>query len=140
MRLLRLVKIVRVSQPIPEPYLDLFQKPAFAHLATIMPNNSPQVTPVWVDYDGEHILVNTALGRVKERNMRLGAKVALAILDPDNPYRYLQIRGSVVERTEVGAREHINALSLRYTGKPFPFREGERRLICKISAEHLDLH
>src|SRR5262245_24385613 len=85
---------------IPEKYLDVFQKKAFAHLATLMPDGTPQVTPVWVDYDGTHILVNSARGRQKDKNMQRNRAVALSIQDPDNPYRYLEVRGKVVDITE----------------------------------------
>src|SRR5882724_9484087 len=102
---------------IPKKYLDLFDKKAFAHLATIMPDGSPHVTPVWVDYDGEHVRFNSARGRVKDKNVRSNSQVALSIQDPDNPYRYLQVRGRVVEITETGADDHIDKLSQKYTGK-----------------------
>ncbi|MCS6772618.1 MAG: PPOX class F420-dependent oxidoreductase [Thermoflexales bacterium] len=125
---------------IPEAYLDLFAKRSFAHLATVMPDGSPQVTPIWVDYDGQHVLVNTARGRIKDRNMRPGVWVALAIMDADNPYRYLQVRGPVVEESEEGAAEHIQRLAHKYTGKPFTLRPGEVRVIYKIRPEKLDLH
>src|ERR1700748_1069572 len=97
---------------IPVSYLDLLeQKTAFAHLATLMPDGSPQVTPVWFDYTNGAIRVNSARGRVKDRNMKEGAQVALAILDPDNAYRYLQVRGTVRRVTEDGAAAHIDALA-----------------------------
>mgnify|MGYP001577375420 FL=1 len=82
-----------MSNCIPETYRDLFQKRAFAHLATLMPDGTPQVTPVWCDYDGTYIRINSARGRVKDRNMRRNPQVALGIMDPDNPYRYLAVRG-----------------------------------------------
>src|ERR1017187_2996102 len=100
-----------------EKYQDLFTKKAFANLGTLMPDGSPQVTPVWGDYDGTHILVNSAKGRVKDKNMRRDARVALAISDPENPYRYLEVRGRVVEITESGADAHINRLAKKYLGK-----------------------
>jgi PPOX class probable F420-dependent enzyme len=80
-------------QKIPESHRDLFRKRSFGHFATVMPNGSPQVTPVWVDYDGEYVLVNAATGRQKTRNIERNARVAIDILDPDNPYRWLQVRG-----------------------------------------------
>ena len=122
---------------IPEQYKDLFQKKAFANLATINADGTPQVTPVWVDFDGTHIRFNTAKGRVKERNLRRTPKVALAILDPDNPYRYLRVSGRMVEITEQGADPHIDALAQKYLGKDkYPFRQpGEVRLLCKILPE-----
>jgi len=103
---------------IPAAFHDLLQgKKALAHLATIMPDGSPQVTPVWFDYTNGHIRVNTAKGRVKARNMAEGSRVALSIVDPDNAYRYLQIRGTVVHVTEEGARAHIDSLAKKYLGK-----------------------
>jgi PPOX class probable F420-dependent enzyme len=103
---------------IPAPFLDLVtSKKAFAHLATIMPDGSPQVTPVWFDYTSGRIRVNTAKGRVKARNMAAGSRVALSILDPDNGYRYLQIRGAVAKVTEDGAVAHIDSLAKKYLGK-----------------------
>ncbi len=102
---------------LPPDFLDLVTtKKAFADLATVMPNGSPQVTPIWFDFDGKYIRVNSARGRVKDKNMRRDPRVALSILDPDNPYRYLAIRGRVVKVTEDGAVEHINALARKYRG------------------------
>jgi PPOX class probable F420-dependent enzyme len=103
---------------IPAAFLDLLQdKKALAHLATIMPDGSPQVTPVWFDYTNGKIRVNTAKGRVKARNMVEGSRVALSIVDPDNAYRYLQIRGTVSHVTEAGAVAHIDSLAKKYLGK-----------------------
>jgi PPOX class probable F420-dependent enzyme len=99
-------------------YLDLLKdKKAFAHLATLMPDGTPQVTPVWFDYANGAIRVNSARGRVKDRNMKQGSAVALSILDPDNPYRYLQVRGKVRKVTEDGAVAHIDALAKKYIGQ-----------------------
>src|ERR1700741_1886732 len=99
-------------------YLDLLQqKKAFADLATIMPDGSPQVTPVWFDYAGGAVRVNTAKGRVKARNLHEGSQVAVAIMDPDNPYRYIQIRGRVRRATEEGASAHIDSLAKKYLGR-----------------------
>jgi PPOX class probable F420-dependent enzyme len=120
---------------IPDNYLDLFrQKKAFASLATLMPDGSPQVTPVWFDYDGKYLRVNTAKGRVKARNMRPGAAVALAILDPDNAYRYAQMRGRVARASEEGAAAHIDALAKKYLGRDkYPFAQpGEVRIMYEI--------
>ncbi len=122
-----------------DQYLDLFNKRTFAQLATIMPDGSPQVSPVWVDYDGEEILINTAVGRQKYLNMRRDARVAVAIQDPDNPYRKLLVRGRVIEMTEKGADEHIDMLARKYTGaeKYQNRRPGEVRVIVKIKARHV---
>src|SRR5215831_2182746 len=119
---------------IPNEYLDLFQKRAFANLATLMPDGSPQVTPVWVDFDGTHVLVNSARGRQKDKNMQKNARVALSILDPDNPYRYLEIRGKVEVITEAGANDHIDKMAKKYMGKDkYPYRRPEEvRVLFKI--------
>ena len=120
---------------IPDAFLDLLQqKKAFASLATIMPDGSPQVTPVWFDYVDGIIRVNTAKGRVKARNMKEGAAVALAIMDPDNAYRYIQIRGRVRRAVEQGADAHIDSLAKKYLGKDtYPFRQpGEVRVMYEI--------
>lgn len=126
-------------QPIPDKYRDLFQKRAFAHVATAMPDGSPQVTPMWVDYDGTYILVNTARGRQKDRNLRRDPRVALTIMDPDNPYRYLLIRGRVAEITEQGAVEHIDRLAQKYVGTETyqNLQPGEVREIIKIEPKHV---
>ncbi len=122
---------------IPEQYRDLFTKKAFAHLATMGPDGAPQVTPVWVDFDGMHVRFNTAKGRVKVRNLAHDPRVALSIQDPDNPYRYVQVRGRVVEATEKGADAHIDALAKKYLGQDkYPFRQpGEVRIIYKVVPE-----
>jgi PPOX class probable F420-dependent enzyme len=119
---------------IPDQFKDLFSKVAFAHLATLMPDGSPQVTPVWCDFDGTNVRVNSAKGRVKDKNMRRNKKVALSAQDPETPYRYLAMSGEVVEITEEGADAHIDSLAKKYLGKDkYPFRgPGEVRVIYKI--------
>ncbi|HKW91491.1 MAG TPA: TIGR03618 family F420-dependent PPOX class oxidoreductase [Methylomirabilota bacterium] len=125
--------------PIPAEFLDLFQKASFAHLATLMPDGSPHVTPVWVDYDGRHVLVNSAAGRRKDLNMAERNRVAIEIADPDNPNRYVAVRGPVVEITEIGADAHLDRLARRYLGRdryPDSYRfPGEVRRIYKIAPE-----
>jgi PPOX class probable F420-dependent enzyme len=123
---------------IPDNYLDLLQqKTAFASLATLMPDGSPQVTPVWFDYKDGLIRVNSAKGRVKTRNMKPGSPVALAIMDPDNPYRHLQVRGHVGRVTEEGADAHIDSLAKKYLGKDkYPYAQpGEQRVLFEITPE-----
>jgi PPOX class probable F420-dependent enzyme len=120
---------------IPDKYLDLLQqKKAFAELATVMPDGTPQVTPVWFDYAGGKMRVNTAKGRVKARNLKPGSPVALSIMDPDNSYRYVQIRGRVVSAQENGADAHIDSLAKKYLDKDkYPFRQpGEMRIMYEI--------
>ena len=128
-----------MSSAIPEKYADLFEKQAFGNLGTLMPDGSPQVTPVWVDYDGKYVRVNSAKGRVKDKNMRRDGRVSIALQDPANPYRYLEVRGKVVEITENGADDHINKLSQKYLGKPvYPFRQpGEVRVLYKIEPQRV---
>ncbi len=126
---------------IPAPYQDLFTtKKAFAHLATVMPDGAPQVTPVWFDSTDGKIRVNTARGRAKDRNMTQNAKVALSILDPDNPYRHVAIRGRVARITEEGADAHIDSLARKYLGQDkYPFRQpGEVRVIYEIAIDTLN--
>ncbi len=123
---------------IPEKYRDLFNKRAFAALTTLMPDGSPQTTPVWVDTDGEHVIFNSAKGRQKDRNVRRDPRVALAIVDPDNPYRYLEVRGKVAEITEQGADAHIDKMAKKYLGQDkYPYRQaGEVRVVYKVRPEH----
>jgi PPOX class probable F420-dependent enzyme len=122
---------------IPEQYNDIFQKKAFAQLATIMPDGTPQVSPVWFEFDGQNIVINSAKGHVKDQNMRRDPRVGLDIVDPANPYRHLSIRGRVVDITEKGADEHIDKLTKKYIGQDrYPYREpGEVRVIYKIQPE-----
>lgn len=123
-----------------QDYADLLQeKKAFAHLATTMPDGAPQSTPVWVDYRDGRVLVNTAKGRVKARNMHQGSQVALSITDPDNPYRYVQVRGVVAKVHDEGADAHIDFLAKKYLGKDkYPFRQpGEERVIYEIEPERV---
>jgi PPOX class probable F420-dependent enzyme len=122
---------------IPEDYLDLFDKPAVASLATLMPDGQPQVSPVWCDFDGQHVLVNSARGRQKDKNLQHDPRISLCITDPENPYRYLEIRGRVVETTEQDADDHIDKMAKKYLGKDkYPYRQpGEVRIIFKIEPQ-----
>ena len=126
-----------MANEIPASFRDLFNKRAFAHLATMMNDGTPQVTPVWCDFDGTHVRINTARGRVKDRNLEANPRVALSAQDPDNPYRYVQVRGRVAEMTEQGADAHIDALAKKYIGKDkYPNRQpGEVRVMVKITPE-----
>jgi len=126
-----------MAEVIPSKYQDLFDKKVFAGLVTLMPDGSPQITPVWIDFDGQHVLVNTAAGRRKDKNLQRDGRVALMLVDPDNPYRYLEVRGSVAERTHDGADDHINKMAKKYLGKDiYPFRQpGEVRVLYKVKPE-----
>ena len=128
-----------MSNTIPDKYRDLFEKKAFGQLATLMNDGSPQVTPVWCDFDGKHVRVNSALGRVKDKNVRRNPKVAISLQDPDNPYRYITVRGTVEEITQAGADDHIDALAKKYLGKDkYPGRTpGEVRVIYKIRPDRV---
>jgi PPOX class probable F420-dependent enzyme len=120
---------------IPDSYSDLLNvKKPLAILATVMPDGSPQATPVWFDFTDGKIRVNTARGRVKDRNMTQNAKVALSIVDPENPYRHVQIRGVISRATEEGADAHIDSLAKKYLGQDkYPFRrDGEVRVMYEI--------
>jgi PPOX class probable F420-dependent enzyme len=129
---------------IPESHLDLLntETKAFAYLATVMKDGSPQVTPVWFDFDGEHVYINSAEGRIKDRNMRSRPVIAMTIQDPANPYRYLQLRGRVIGFSHEGADDHIDALSLKYTGKPqYEWRNrNEKRIKYKVQIDKVDAH
>ena len=128
-----------MANVIPQGYLDLFENKAFAHLATVMEDGSPQVTPVWVDFDGKHIIINSAKGRQKDENMKRNPSVALAMSDPKNPYRYLEVRGQVVKITEDGASEHIDKMAKKYLGadRYTNRKPGEVRVIYKIEPQHV---
>ena len=123
---------------IPQQFSDLFEKRTFASLVTLMPEGSPQVTPVWCDFDGTHVLINTAKGRQKHRNLSRDPRVALAMMDPDDPYRYLEVRGEVEEITEEGAWDHIHKMAKKYLDQDkYPYAQpGEVRLIIKIKPQH----
>ncbi len=129
---------------IPEKFQNLLtdEKKAYAYLATTMPNGAPQVTPVWFNTTENYILINTAAGRIKDRNMRARPNVAICIADPADPYRYIQIQGKVVETTTEGADDHIDALSYKYTGnKKYQWRKAtEQRVTYKIQPTKIDAH
>jgi PPOX class probable F420-dependent enzyme len=121
---------------IPATHADLLtSKPALANLATLNPDGSPQVTPVWVDFDGSSIIVNTARGRVKAKNLARDPRVALAIVDPGNPLRHIAVQGRVTEMTEKGGDAHIDKMAKKYLGKDtYPGRTpGEVRVIVRIA-------
>jgi PPOX class probable F420-dependent enzyme len=124
---------------VPEEYTDLFERPSFGNMATMLPTGFPHVTPVWIDYDGEHLLVNTARGRQKERNVARNPSVGVSVIDPDDFYRYLSAYGEVTDLREEGAVEHIHELSRRYTGEEYGNLDAEEgaRVIIEITPEHV---
>ena len=114
-------------------------KKTFAHLATVMPDGGPQVSPVWIDVDGNILVVNSAEGRLKDKNVRKDQRVALSLTDPDNPYHSVMIRGRVVEITNQNADQHIDKMAKKYLGQDkYPFRQpGEKRVIYRIEPERV---
>ena len=123
-----------MSQIIPENYVDLLDEPVVVQLATVMPDGTPQVTPVWASRNGNEVWVNSAKGRQKDRNLRERRMATVAIMDPKNPYRWMEIRGEVVDVVEgQPAFDHIHALSHAYFGREYTsFAPGEERVIYKI--------
>ena len=116
-----------------ESYTEILQKKGFANLSTILPDGSPQVTPVWFDHENGLIRINTAVDRIKDRNMRERPKVAISILDPDNPYKYVSIRGVVQKRTKEGADDHINLLAKKYLDvDEYPYRSPDETRVLYI--------
>jgi PPOX class probable F420-dependent enzyme len=124
---------------LPDDLLELLRKPSPCFLSTVMADGSPQVTETWVDTDGEHIIINTVVGFVKARNVERDPRVALAVQDPENPFRYIQVRGEVVTMTTDGGAESIEALSQKYTGQPYPWYGGrdQQRVILTIEANSI---
>jgi PPOX class probable F420-dependent enzyme len=120
---------------LPAAVLDLLRAPSICYLATTMPDGSPQLTQVWVDTDGTDVLINTVEGHQKIRNVRRDPRVALTVSDPSRPSDYVQIRGTVREATTEGAREHIDVLSQKYLGKPYPDFGGgtQQRVLLRIA-------
>lgn len=126
-----------MSSSFPENYRDLFQKKSFGAFTTLMPDGSPQTTPVWIDYRDGEIWVNSAVGRQKDKNVRRDPRVAIAVMDPENPYRYVEVRGRVREITQDSADAHIDTMAQKYLGQDkYPYRQpGEQRVLYKISIE-----
>jgi PPOX class probable F420-dependent enzyme len=124
-----------VALELTEEERGLFKGPNLAFLATVAPDGSPHVTPVWVDEQDGKVVVNTADGRAKVRHVRRDPKVGVLVVDRHDPYRWVSVRGRVVSVTTEGAREHIDALSRRYEGKPYAFTEGQVRLKLVIEPD-----
>jgi PPOX class probable F420-dependent enzyme len=136
-----------MTVPIPETHVDLLQTPVHGVLATMMPDGTPQSSIVWVDYDGEHVLINTTLERQKGRNMLANPRVTLLVIDPGNVSRWIEVRGRVIDITRECAEEHADKLTLRYRGKqhfygdiyPVEQRDKETRVIVKIEPLKISL-
>ncbi len=123
-----------MAKSIPATHIDILEKPTYAHFTTLMPDGSPQTSPVWIDHKDGKVLVNSAKGRVKDKNVRRDPRVSVSLTDPENPYRVLLVRGKVVEISENGADAHIDAMAKKYLGKDsYPFRTpGEVRVMYYI--------
>jgi len=119
--------------------LELLTRPSTCYVATTMPDGSPQLTQTWVDTDGQHVLINSVQGFLKVRNMERDPRVAVAVSDPDNPRRYFQVRGRVVAVTTEGAADHIEKLSQKYFGTPYPWYGGrdQVRVVITIAPEKI---
>lgn len=128
-----------MTQKLSEEQRKIFSKKAFVHLATRMKDGSPQVSPVWVDTDGDYIVVNSAKGRLKDRNMRADPRVALSVTDPDDPYIAILVRGRVAKITEEGADAHIDKMAKKYLGQDqYPYRTSDEvRVLYYIEPERV---
>lgn len=128
-----------MTDKIPEKFKDLFQKKSLGHLSTLMKDGSPQVSPVWIDFKNDQILVNSVMGRIKDSNIQRDPRVAISIVDPDNPYKGLMIRGAVVKFSQEIAEDHIDQMATKYLGVDrWPHgRPGEVRILYYIEVNHV---
>ncbi len=129
----------KTAVTLPEDLLTLLRQPSICYLATSMPDGSPQLTQTWVDTDGEHVIINSVLTHVKTRNIQRDPRVAVTVSHPDNPARYFQVRGRVVDVTTEGAVDHIESLAHKYLGGPYPWYGGrdQVRVIFVIEPERI---
>lgn len=130
---------MQISRELTDSAVNLFKGKNFGFIASIMKDGSPQLTPVWIDYDGQFLLVNTAEGRTKQKNFDRDPRVAISVVDQNNPYNMVSIRGKVVQQTADGADEHIDKLAKKYLGvDKYPLRNpDEKRIILKIKPEKI---
>ncbi len=128
---------MQINREIDDSVIQLLTGKNFAFVATLMKDGSPQITPTWIDFDGNSILINTAEGRVKQKNVSRDPHVAISIVDQNNPYQMVTIRGKVIEQTSSGADDHIDKMAKRYLGvDKYPFRsQNEKRVILKVQPE-----
>ena len=131
---------MNTPKTIPATHIDLLERPLLAALATTLPNGTPQVTPIWFNYEDGHVHINSAAGRLKDRAIRAKPYLALLVVDPQKPGRYIQVRGPVVTITEEGADEHINFLSHRYEGKDYTYTPGQVRVRYAIAIERVNVY
>ena len=130
---------MQINREIDDSIIQLLTGKNFAFVATLMKDGSPQITPIWIDFEGDTILINTAEGRTKQKNVSRDQRVAISIVDQNNPYNMVTIRGKVTEQTSKGADEHIDRLAKRYLGvDKYPFRSPtEKRVIIKVAPENV---
>jgi PPOX class probable F420-dependent enzyme len=130
---------VAVTVELSKDLLELLARPSICYLSTLMPDGSPHLTQTWVDTDGTHVLINTVAGHQKVRNIARDPRVAVSVSDREEPRRYFQVRGRVVDVTTDGAAEHIDKLSMRYRGQPYPWFGGrdEVRVLLTIEANRI---
>lgn len=130
---------VSMTAPLDDELLTLLGSGAICYLSTLMPDGSPQLTQVWVDTDGQHVVINTVVGHQKVRNVARDPRVTVAVSDPARPSRYHEIRGRVSATTTEGGAEHIELLAQRYTGGPYPWYGGrdQQRLLLTITPERI---
>ena len=130
---------MQINREIDDSTIQLLTGKNFAFVSTLMKDGSPQITPTWIDFDGNTILINTAEGRTKQKNVSRDSRVAISIVDQNNPYHMVTIRGKVTEQTSKGADEHIDKLAKRYLGvDKYPFRSPtEKRVIIKVAPENV---
>jgi len=130
---------MQIIREIDDSVIKLLTGKNFASVATLMKDGSPQNTPTWIDFDGKAILINTAEGRTKQKNVSKDQRVAISIVDQNNPYNMVTIRGKVIEQTSEGADDHIDKLAKRYLGvDKYPFRsQTEKRIILKVAPENV---
>ena len=117
----------------------LLQEPNFATVGTVNPDGSPQLSIVWIDWDGRHVLFNTAVGRVKPRNLERDQRVSVLVIDREDGYHWVAVRGTA-ELTTEGADEHIDKLARKYTGEGWQAKPGEQRLLCSFRPEHVSAY
>lgn len=128
---------MQITHELTDSAIGLLKGKNIAFVASLMKDGGPQITPVWIDYDGQYVLVNTAEGRVKQKNFQRDPRVAISIIDPTNPYNTVSIRGTVREQVSDGADDHIDKLAKKYLGlDKYPFMApGEKRVILRIIPE-----
>lgn len=129
----------QIERTMTEEVSELFRGKNFAFVATVSKDGSPQITPTWIDIEGDIILINTAEGRTKHKNVSRDPRVAISTVDQKNPYNMVTVRGKVIEQTTTGADEHIDRLAKKYLGLDrYPFRSpSEKRIILKVKPEKI---